>query len=154
MGKLRKTIGLAVSSAALGTAAMLALPGTAQAAQAAQATEAPCGAQAAACIDLSENQSWLMRDGAVTYGPVPITSGKPGYETPPGTFNVTFKNIDHWSKAYDAPMPYAVFFTRSGIAFHEGSLTQESHGCIHLSPEAARTYFDSLNPGDVVEVVP
>jgi len=148
MGKLRKTIGLAAGSVALGAAAVLALPGTAQAAA------APCSARAAACIDLSANQSWLMHDGVVTYGGVPITSGKPGYQTPAGTFRVTYKDIDHWSKAYDGPMPYSVFFTQSGIAFHQGSLTAQSHGCVHLSPQAARTFFDSLQPGDVVEVVP
>jgi hypothetical protein len=148
MGKLRKMLGVAAGSAALGTTALLALPATAQAAP------TPCSANADACIDLSANTSWLMDDnGAVIYGGVPITSGKPGYETPPGTFQVTYKDIDHWSRAYDAPMPYSVFFTTSGIAFHEGSLTQQSHGCIHLSPEAAKTYYYTLNPGDVVEVV-
>jgi L,D-transpeptidase catalytic domain len=141
MGKLRKTIGLSAGSVALGAAAMLALPDTAQAAA------APCSAQAAACIDLSANQSWLMHDGVVTYGGVPITSGKPGFETPAGKFRVTYKDIDHWSKAYNAPMPYSVFFTQSGIAFHQGSLTDQSHGCIHLSPQAARTYFDTSSTG-------
>ncbi len=147
MGKLRRMLGVAAGSAALGTTAVLAMPATAQAAP------APCSANADACIDLSANTSWLMADGAVTYGGVPITSGKPGYETPPGTFEVTYKDIDHWSKAYDAPMPYSVFFTTSGIAFHEGSLTELSHGCIHLSQEAAKTFYYTLQPGDVVEVV-
>ena len=50
-------------------------------------------------------------------------------------------------------MPYSVFFN-SGIAFHEGSLSVPSHGCVHLSQEAARTYYNTLQPGDVVEVVP
>lgn len=149
MGKLRKTLALTAGSAALGTAAVLALPATAQAAPA-----APCSARADACIDLSANTSWLTHNGAVTYGGVPITSGMPGYETPPGSFQVTYKDIDHWSKAYDAPMPYSVFFTTSGIAFHEGSLSEQSHGCIHLSNAAAQKYFNTLQPGDVVEVVP
>lgn len=149
MGKLRKTLALTAGSAALGTAAVLALPATAQAAPA-----APCSTRADACIDLSANTSWLTHNGAVTYGGVPITSGMPGYETPPGSFQVTYKDIDHWSKAYDAPMPYSVFFTTSGIAFHEGSLSEQSHGCIHLSNAAAQKYFNTLQPGDVVEVVP
>jgi len=147
MGKLRKMMGVVAGSAALGTAAMMALPATAQ------ASPAPCSAQADACIDLSGNASWLMQNGVVTYGAVPITSGKPGFETPPGTFQVTYKDIDHWSNAYNAPMPYSVFFTTSGIAFHEGSLTAQSHGCIHLSPEAAQMFYNTLSPGDVVEVV-
>jgi hypothetical protein len=145
MGKLR----VAALSAILGGAAMLALPSFAQA-----APGVPCSAAAKACIDLSANTSWLMQNGAVTYGGTQITSGKPGYETPAGTFHVQYKDIDHWSQAYDAPMPYSVFFTDTGIAFHEGSLTAQSHGCVHLSPEAARAYYNTLQPGDVVEVVP
>jgi len=113
---------------------------------------APCGADAAACIDLSENLSWLMANGAVTYGPVSITHGMPGYETPPGVFAVTFKDKDHVSSIYNAPMPYSVFFN-DGIAFHEGSLEEQSHGCIHLYIDDAKTYFYTLEPGDVVEVV-
>ena len=94
-----------------------------------------------------------MDDGAVTYGPVPITSGKPGHETPPGTFSVTFKDRDHVSREFNnAPMPYSVFFN-GGIAFHEGSLGDESSGCIHLSHAAAKTFFANLQPGETVVVV-
>jgi lipoprotein-anchoring transpeptidase ErfK/SrfK len=45
-----------------------------------------------------------------------------------------------------------VFFN-GGIAFHEGSLSQLSHGCIHLSPAAAETYYNALAVGDTVQVV-
>lgn len=138
---------LTVASA---TAALtVALAGTANA-----HPTAPCGNSAEACIDLSDNQAWLMDNGTVSYGPVPITSGKPGYETPPGLFTVSFKDRDHRSSIYNnAPMPYSVFFN-GGIAFHAGSLTQQSHGCIHLSDEAAETFFNDLQPSDIVEVVP
>lgn len=115
---------------------------------------APCGSSAEACIDLSDDQAWLMEGGAVSYGPVPITSGMAGYETPAGVFSVTYKDRDHLSREYNnAPMPYSVFFTR-GVAFHEGSLNAQSHGCVHLSHKAAKTFFANLHPGDVVQVVP
>jgi len=148
MGKLRSGLGLAAGSVALGAAALLAVPGTAQAAQ------PPCGAKADACVDLSANTAWLMHNGKVTYGGVPIAQGMPGHETPTGTFTVTFKNIDHVSKKYDAPMPYAVFFTKGGVAFHEGDLGSQSHGCVRLSREAAKTFYDTLEPSDVVQVRP
>jgi lipoprotein-anchoring transpeptidase ErfK/SrfK len=112
----------------------------------------PCAPTARACVELSANRSWLMQDGRVTYGPVPITHGRPGFRTPPGTFQVATKRRDHVSSIYDAEMPWSVFFNR-GIAFHEGSLTVTSHGCIHLSSEAAETYFSELSVGDVVQVV-
>jgi len=121
----------------------------------AQAVGAPCKATARACIDLSANKSWLL-DGAghVTYGPAPITHGRPGWRTPPGTFRVSWKHIDHKSSLFNnAPMPYSVFFN-GGIAFHAGSLTELSHGCIHLSNTAAKTYYNHLRVGDIVHVVP
>lgn len=123
-------------------------------AAASQSAAAPCGTSAAACINLRTQQAWLMKGGQVTYGPTPITSGKPGYRTPSGTFTVLWKDRDHRSRAYDnAPMPYSVFFTHSGIAFHRGSLRVPSHGCIHLGSGAAVMFFTKLSVGQVVQVV-
>jgi lipoprotein-anchoring transpeptidase ErfK/SrfK len=115
---------------------------------------APCGSSAAACVSLSGQRAWLMSGGQVTYGPTPITSGKPGQRTPPGVFHVLWKDKNHRSSIYNnAPMPYSVFFTKSGIAFHEGSLRVPSAGCIHLSRSAAQTFFNTLSVGQVVQVV-
>ncbi|SES12323.1 L,D-transpeptidase [Actinokineospora terrae] len=113
----------------------------------------PCAATVSACIDLSANQSWLLKDGKVVLGPVPITHGRAGYRTPVGTFKVGWKDIDHKSREFnDAPMPFSVFFN-GGIAFHQGSLKVPSHGCIHLSASAAKAYFNGLSVGDTVQVV-
>jgi len=117
------------------------------------AAATPCAPTATACVDLSANRSWLLRDGQVTYGPVPITHGRAGFRTPPGTFRVESKRRDHVSSIYDAEMPWSVFFN-GGVAFHEGSLAVTSHGCVHLSPAAAKTYFSTLSVGDIVQVVP
>jgi len=113
----------------------------------------PCAATVRACIDLAHNKAWLLRGGVVEYGPVPITSGRPGYRTPVGTFRVLSKERVHLSRAFDnAPMPYSVFFI-PGIAFHQGSLSVTSHGCIHLSKAAAIRFYGSLARGDVVQAV-
>jgi lipoprotein-anchoring transpeptidase ErfK/SrfK len=147
MGKLRKILGMIATVAALSTTILVIAPATAQAAS------APCGRKVRACIDLSANKAWLMDfNGRVTYGPVRITSGRPGYRTPPGVFKVIWKDRDHWSQEFDAPMPYSVFFTNTGIAFHEGSLAVQSHGCIHLGHRAAVRFFNKLRPGNVVAV--
>jgi L,D-transpeptidase catalytic domain len=149
MGTLRKIAGIAAGAVAMGAAAMVVAPATAQ------ASPAPCGGETAACIDLSANKAWIMdKNGHVTYGAVPITSGRPGYETPPGSFKVIWEDIDHYSQQFNGPMPYSVFFTDTGIAFHEGDLGVPSHGCIHLSHAAAVKFFDTLEPGNVVTVVP
>lgn len=111
-----------------------------------------CAPHAAACIDLTNDLSWLQKEGKIIYGPVPITSGKVGFSTRPGNWKVFWKNRDHRSSIYGGtPMPYAIFFD-GGIAFHQGSLEIPSHGCIHLSWEAAAKYWDVLSNGDVVSV--
>ncbi len=112
----------------------------------------PCLATARACLDLSGQRAWLIRDGAVEFGPIPVTHGRKGYRTPPGTFRVSFKSRDHVSSIYHAKMPYSVFFN-GGIAFHQGSLRSQSHGCVRLPRAAAKKFFGELNRGDVVQVV-
>ncbi len=115
---------------------------------------APCDAPAQACVDLATEQAWLMEQGEVTYGPVPMRGGMPGYETPTGTFKVLWKDIDHRSREYDnAPMPYSVFFTKSGVAFHEGDLSRQSHGCVRLTRSAAQKFYAELQEGEIVQVV-
>lgn len=122
-------------------------------ARAAATAGVPCAPTVRACIDLTHNKTWLLRDGVVEYGPVPITSGRKGYRTPAGTFRVLSRERLHLSRAFDnAPMPYSVFFI-PGIAFHQGSLNVPSHGCIHLSKAAAIQFFASLRVGDVVQAV-
>lgn len=106
-----------------------------------------------ACVDLSALKTWLLQDGKVIYGPVKQLPGKKGYATPMGVFHVSAKVKNYHSKQFDAPMPNSVFFL-PGIAFHTGSLTVYSHGCIHLSAAASQKYFTLLQKGGVVQVVP
>jgi L,D-transpeptidase catalytic domain len=123
------------------------------AAPAATAAAVPCRAGVRACVRLSTNQAWLLDGKRVVTGPVPISHGRAGFRTPPGSFRVSFKDQDHLSSVYDdAPMPYSVFFN-GDIAFHEGSVRMTSHGCIHLPATAARTFFANLRRGDLVQVV-
>lgn len=113
----------------------------------------PCDISDGACIQLSTNQTWILRGDKIAYGPVPITHGRKGYETPVGKFPVLRKVKDEWSRPYNGPMPWSTYFTESGIAFHEGSLTEPSHGCIHLDPKSAKFYFQTLSIGETVQVV-
>ena len=113
----------------------------------------PCPATARACVDLKGERSWLQNNGQVTYGPVEISSGAPGWETPTGSFRVNRKVKDEISREFhNAPMPYSTYFTNNGIAFHAGRVDWLSHGCIHLNHGDAVQYFNTLNPGDEVFV--
>lgn len=110
-----------------------------------------CPPAASACADLSTDITWLQAGGKITYGPVRMKPGLP--RTPRGTFHVEWKAGAHFmSSEFNEPMPYAVFFAPGGIAFHGGSLTKKSHGCIHLDIDSARYYNDHLPVGAEVVV--
>jgi lipoprotein-anchoring transpeptidase ErfK/SrfK len=106
-----------------------------------------------ACVDLSRQLAWFVRDGKVMLGPVRVATGRSGYGTEVGTFQVYRKNRMWYSTIYNnAPMPYSVFFD-GGEAFHEGSVYVRSHGCVHLSAGTAAWVFNFLHIGDEVQVV-
>lgn len=114
-----------------------------------------CPATAAACVDLAGHLTWLQSGGQISYGPVRMEPGPPGspHATPRGTFHVLWKGgRDVISNEYGEPMPWAVFYAPGGIAFHGGSLTVPSHGCVHLTIASARYYHDHLPIGAEVVV--
>jgi lipoprotein-anchoring transpeptidase ErfK/SrfK len=112
----------------------------------------PCVAAAKACVDLATRKAWLIENGQVVIGPVSIMPGRPGFRTPVGTFHVLSKDAHYWSHTFNAPMPDAVFFY-PGVAFHIGSLSVYSHGCIHMSASTASVFFHTLTIGDEVQVL-
>jgi L,D-transpeptidase catalytic domain len=114
---------------------------------------AECGAAATACADLDAHVTWLQSGGRITYGPLRMEPGAASDPTPRGTFQVAWKAGAHYiSTSYGVPIPYAVFFAAGGIAFHAGSLSSSSHGCIHLTLPAARYYNEHLPVGAGVVV--
>jgi L,D-transpeptidase catalytic domain len=115
-----------------------------------------CPAAAVACVDLARHITWLQADGKVSFGPVRMEPGKPGsgpHATPAGTFQVQWKaGPDFMSDIYNEPMPWATFFAPGGVAFHGGSLTHWSHGCVHLTVANAHYYQEHLPIGAEVVV--
>jgi lipoprotein-anchoring transpeptidase ErfK/SrfK len=112
-----------------------------------------CPPAALACADLRDHLTWLQSRGQITYGPVRMEPGGPGDPTPRGIFHVAWKAGPHYvSTSFGIPIPYAVFFAPGGIAFHAGSLTTSSHGCVHLSLPSAHYYHDHLPAGAEIAV--
>ena len=112
-----------------------------------------CPPAALACADLRDHLTWLQSRGQIAYGPVPMEPGGPADPTPRGIFHVAWKAGRHYiSTSFGIPIPYAVFFAPGGIAFHAGSLTTSSHGCVHLSLPNARYFHDHLPDGAEVAV--
>jgi lipoprotein-anchoring transpeptidase ErfK/SrfK len=95
------------------------------------------------------------------YGDWPISSGKPGDDTPNGTYLTIEKGnpVEMKGPGYDIMVPYSVRFTWSGDYMHdafwsvgEQGFTNVSHGCVNLSPANAATYYNLAVPGDPVTI--
>ena len=83
---------------------------------------APASASVRITIDKSTQQMSVAVDGAQRYF-WPVSTGRPGYDTPSGSFKPNRMDADHYSQEWDnAPMPHAIFFDLEGHAIH-GFLT-------------------------------
>ena len=122
------------------------LPASLLAAALALPCAAPAHADVLATIDKTTQRMSVAVDGDTRYV-WPVSTGRPGYDTPNGTYHPFRMEADHFSKEWDdAPMPHSVFFTKIGHAIH-GSLDTKhlgsaaSHGCVRLSPANASTLY-------------
>lgn len=125
----------------------------------------PCTITTGACVALGENgfdaTTWMIRNGEVQRGPMKATTGGPGKDTPTGTFEVLRKQRYNTSsettnaEGLPSEMPWSVFFTASGMAFHGGGeRSARTAGCIRLGDSDAAYVFNNLQPGDAVQVAP
>jgi lipoprotein-anchoring transpeptidase ErfK/SrfK len=102
----------------------------------------------------------IYRDGRL-FATWPISSGKPGDDTPNGTYLTIEKHnpVEMKGPGYDLMVPWSVRFTWSGDYLHDAywSVGQQgfsnvSHGCVNLSPANAQTYYMMSVPGDPVTI--
>jgi hypothetical protein len=105
-------------------------------------------------VNLYAQRASIYRDD-VRIGTTTVSSGKRGYRTPTGVFQIQAKYREHRSKKYkNAPMPYTLRFARSGEALHAGAVPgyPSSHGCVHLPHTFAKLLFDETPLGTTVVV--
>jgi hypothetical protein len=106
----------------------------------------PASAAITVNIDKNSQTMTVAVDGAQRYV-WPVSTGRPGYDTPNGTFKPNRMDADHLSQEWDnAPMPHAIFFDMNGHAIHgffdvKHLGSPVSHGCVRLSPDHAATLF-------------
>ncbi|MGC0327853.1 hypothetical protein RKD23_000843 [Streptomyces sp. SAI-170] len=108
-----------------------------------------------ACVNLTLQLSWIQDGSRLVYGPVPVRTGRDGYETRTGLKKIYWRDIDHVSSIYNVPMPYSQFFD-GGQAFHSVNLSMwnppGSHGCVNMTTTTAKKYWSLLRNGDDVYV--
>jgi lipoprotein-anchoring transpeptidase ErfK/SrfK len=134
-------------------------------------------------VRIGEQRVYVYQGDSLA-GESPITTGKPGHDTPPGHYTVLVKDIDHKSNLYglmvdangyvvsgdakagDAPppgavydaadMPYYMRIRDDGVGMHAGYLPgyPASHGCIRLPHAFAELLFSNISLGTPVDVVP
>ena len=92
----------------------------------------------------------------------PISSGRPGDDTPNGTYLTIEKSnpVDMVGPGYNIEVPWSVRFTWSGDYLHdaywsvgEQGFSNVSHGCVNMSPAHAETYYKMAVPGDPVKII-
>jgi lipoprotein-anchoring transpeptidase ErfK/SrfK len=134
-------------------------------------------------VNLRAQEAYLYRGGHRTAASR-ISSGREGYRTPVGRFQVIRKDEDHRSSVYGdyvdnsggvvkanvdsrrdrkpphshfvgAPMPYFLEFS-PGYGLHQGYLpgVPASHGCIRMPYWKARQFYSAAHVGTVVVIKP
>ncbi|MFI1535635.1 L,D-transpeptidase [Streptomyces anandii] len=103
---------------------------------------------------------------------IPVTTGKPGFDTRNGVKVVLAKQYfvrmksstvgiaEGTSDSYDLPVYYATRVTWSGEFVHAApwsvgsqGYANVSHGCTGMSTANAKWFFDNIHEGDLVQVV-
>jgi lipoprotein-anchoring transpeptidase ErfK/SrfK len=102
----------------------------------------------------------VFRDGKL-FAHWPISSGKPGDDTPDGNYLTIEKAnpVQMTGPGYSISVPYSVRITWSGDYLHDAfwsvgaqGFSNVSHGCVNMSPEHARIFYGMAVPGDPVKI--
>jgi lipoprotein-anchoring transpeptidase ErfK/SrfK len=123
-----------------------------------------------ATADGATHQMTVTVNGAVART-IPISMGKPGHETPQGTYVVMSEHTDYTmdSSTYGVPadaaggyrttVAVASHMSNSGIFYHSAPWSvgdqgrrNVSHGCLNMTTEAANWLQGISNKGDVIIV--
>ncbi|MET8243417.1 Ig-like domain-containing protein [Streptomyces sp. NPDC005202] len=129
------------------------------------------GEQITAVTDASAHQMTVYKNGQ-EIKQIPITTGKPGFDTRNGVKVVLGKQYfvrmrsstvgiaDDTSESYDLPVYYATRVTWSGEYVHAApwsvgsqGYANVSHGCTGMSTSNAEWFFNIVHEGDLVKVV-
>ena len=107
-------------------------------------------------IDISlRRQLALLVEGRRVTRTVAVSTGRTGYATPAGRFEVYRRERRSWSRPYRVWLPWAAYFT-GGIALHaypDVPPYPASHGCVRVPVAEARVVYRFATLGTRVIVV-
>ena len=91
----------------------------------------------------------------------PVITGDDETTTDPGIYLVRVKQEDYYSRKYQTPMPYSIFFNyKTRTAIHGGEVPPPqkkiglaTHGCVHVQQPAIKWLYDWTEPGKTVVVI-
>lgn len=124
---------------------------------------AKCGAGSGltACIDLTNQTTYLMRDGKVIYGPTVTRTGYDhpdgkGAPTPSGSYRIIERQRSNYTDSFNVYLHYWQRIMGNN-GFHETTsyihdMSLGSHGCVNLLKADAIKYWDTLAVGTPVKV--
>ena len=105
-------------------------------------------------VDKSTQTLRAYENGALVFRSR-VSTGRPGHETPSGSFSAQSKKRMHYSTLYDnAPMPYSVQIAGNYFIHGFSSVPPfpASHGCIRMPVGSAAAFFNWVEPGTPISV--
>lgn len=124
---------------------------------------AQCNAGSAltACIDLTHQTTWLMKDGKVIHGPTVTRTGFDhpdgmGAPTPSGSFKIIERQRSNWTESFKVYLHYWQRIMDNN-GFHETTtyihdMSNGSHGCVNLLHSDAVAYWETIKVGTPVKI--
>jgi lipoprotein-anchoring transpeptidase ErfK/SrfK len=148
----------------------LHLPGSGTVGEGVRSSSYKVGDAVISTVDVTAHTMTVRRNGQVLRV-MPASTGRPGYDSIGGTHIVLEKQAERIMDSatvghpkgtpdyYRELVQWTVRYTNSGTFTHSApwSLKDQgkrnvSHGCVNLSPENAKWFFDLARRGDVVKV--
>ena len=91
----------------------------------------------------------------------PVLTGDDETTTEPGVYLVRVKQEDYYSRKYQTPMPYSIFFNyQERAAIHEGEVPTTkkkiglaTHGCVHVEQPYIKRLYDWTEAGRTLVVI-
>lgn len=115
-------------------------------------------------VSIARQRLTAWRDGKIVYRLV-ISTGRPGYETPPGHYKILEKYENRWSRKWSVWMPFAMrwyqgYFIhqlphKDGSGYNIGASRlgkPDSHGCVRVNVGDAERLFRWTKVGTPVWV--